>query len=163
MLKIEFFFDQQPANQSTTSEATANNKTSPDVVNKPVSAVASTPSNPIQQQLNQHALMKQVSILNKQLALLRANQVSNPQATQTLPLENVTNILNSASSLLPQTSTTKPSTTEKAPKAPTTGAKRGPKKKPRDPVTGAIIRPRDEDGNLIVKTRKPRNNKENGK
>ena len=71
-----------------------------------MSAVASTPSNPIQQQLDQHALMKQVSILNKQLALLRANQVSNPQATQTLPLENVTNILNSASSLLPQTSTT---------------------------------------------------------
>jgi hypothetical protein len=33
----------------------------------------------------------------------------------------------------------------------------------RDPVTGAIIRPRDADGNLIVKTRKPKNNKENGK
>ena len=30
-----------------------------------------------------------------------------------------------------------------------------------DPVTGAIIRPRDEEGNLIVKTRKPRKNKEN--
>ena len=28
-------------------------------------------------------------------------------------------------------------------------------------VTGAIIRPRDEEGNLIVKTRKPRKNKEN--
>ena len=37
--------------------------------------IASTPTNPIQQQLDQHALMKQVSILNKQLALLRANQV----------------------------------------------------------------------------------------
>ena len=82
---------------------------------------------------------------------------------QTLPLENVTNILNSASSLLPQTSTTKPSTTEKAPKAPTTGAKRGPKKKPRDPVTGKIIRPVDSDGNIIVQARKPRNNKENAK
>ena len=82
-----------------------------------MSAVASTPSNPIQQQLDQHALMKQVSILNKQLALLRANQVSNPQATQTLPLENVTNILNSASSLLPQTSTTNSSNKENAPKA----------------------------------------------
>ena len=115
-----------------------------------------TPSNPIQQQLDQHALMKQVSILNKQLALLRANQVSNPQATQTLPLENVTNISNSASSLLPQTSTTNSSNKENAPKAPTTGAKRGPKPLPRDPVTGAIIRPRDEEGNLIVKTRKLR-------
>ena len=50
---------------------------------------------------DQHALMKQVSILNKQLALLRANQVSNPQATQTLPLDNITNVLNSASNLLP--------------------------------------------------------------
>ena len=28
-------------------------------------------------------------------------------------------------------------------------------------VTGAIIRPRDEEGNLIVKTRKPRKNKKN--
>ena len=128
-----------------------------------MSAVASTPSNPIQQQLDQHALMKQISILNKQLALLRANQVSNPQATQTLPLENVTNILNSASSLLPQTSTTHSSNKENAPKALTTGAKRGLKPLPRDPVTSAIIRPRDEEENLIVKTRKPRNNKENGK
>jgi hypothetical protein len=73
-------------------------------------------------------------------------------------LENVTNILNSASSLLPQTSTTNSSNKENAPKAPTTGAKRGPKPLPRDPVTGAIIRPRDADGNLIVKTRKPKIN-----
>ena len=125
-----------------------------------MSAVASTPSNPIQQQLDQHALMKQVSILNEQLALLRANQVSNPQATQTLPLENVTNILNSASSLLPQTSTTNSSNKENAP---STGAKKKPGRKPmpRDPVTGAIIRPRDEEGNVIVNTRKSKNNKEN--
>ena len=106
--------------------------------------------------------MKQVSILNKQLALLRANQVSNPQATQTLPLDNITNVLNSASNLLPQPSTSTSLNKENAPKAPTTGAKRGPKPLPRDPVTGAIIRPRDEEGNLIVKTRKPRKNKENG-
>ena len=101
--------------------------------------------------------------MNKQFALLRANQVPNPQAAQTLPLENITNILNSASSLLPQTSTSTSSNKENAPKAPTTGAKRGPKPLPRDPVTGAIIRPRDEEGNLIVKTRKSRKNKENGK
>ncbi len=43
---------------------------------------------------------------------------------------------------------------ENAPKAPTTGAKRGPMPLPRDSV---------EEGNLIVKMRKPRNNKENGK
>ncbi len=42
----------------------------------------------------------------------------------------------------------------------TTGAKRDPKPLPRDSVTGAIIRPHDEEGNLIVKTRKPRKNKE---
>ena len=101
-------------------------------------------------------------VILRQLCFLTRLLVSNPQATQTLPLENVTNILNSASSLLPQTSTTKPSTTEKAPKAPTTGAKRGPKKKPRDPVTGKIIRPVDSDGNIIVQTRKLRKNKENG-
>jgi hypothetical protein len=52
---------------------------------------------------------------NNQLALLRANRVSNPQATQTLQLENITNILNSASSLLPQTSTKNSSNKENAP------------------------------------------------
>ena len=31
----------------------------------------------IQEKIDQHVLMKQVSLLNKQLALLRANQVSN--------------------------------------------------------------------------------------
>ncbi len=51
-----------------TSEATDNN-TTPPVVNNPVSVVASTPSYPIQLQLDHHALMKQVSILNKQLML----------------------------------------------------------------------------------------------
>ena len=60
-------------------------------------------------------------------------------------------------------SVTTSSNKENAPKAPTTGAKRGPKPLPRDPVTGAIIRPRDEEGNLIEKPRKSRKNKENGK
>ena len=78
-------------------------------------------------------------------------------------MENETNILNSASSLLPQTSTTKPSNKVNASKAPTTGAKRGLKPLPRDSVTGAIIRTRDAEVNLIVKTRKLRNNKENDK
>ncbi len=68
--------------------------------NNKVSAINSTPSNPKQQKL-----YHQASILNKQFTLLRANHVSNPQAAQTLPLGNRTNILNSASSLLPQTST----------------------------------------------------------
>ena len=99
-------------------------------------------------------------VILRQLCFLTRLLVSNPQATQTLPLENVTNILNSASSLLPQTSTTNSSNKENAP---STGAKKKPGRKPmsRDPVTGAIIRPRDEEGNVIVNTRKSKNNKEN--
>ena len=77
-------------------------------------------------------------------------------------MDNITNVLNSASNLLPQPSTSTSLNKENAPKAPTTGAKRGPKKKPRDPVTGKIIRPVDSDGNIIVQTRKLRKNKENG-
>jgi hypothetical protein len=111
----------------TTSEATANNITPPDVPQA------------------------------MELFLLQSTSYTN------FPLENVTNILNSASSLLPQTSTTNSSNKENAPKAPTTGAKRGPKPLTRDPVTGMITRPCEGEGNLIAKTRKPKNNKENGK
>ena len=51
--------------------------------------------------------------------------------------------------MLPQTSTTTSSHKENASKAPVTGARRGQNALPRDPVTGAIIRARDEEGNLI--------------
>ena len=102
--------------------------------------------------------MNQVSLLNKQLALLRANQVSNPQASHPIPLENVTTILNSASSLLPQTSTTTSANKENVPKVGTNGANRGPKPLPRDPVNAKIIRPVDSGGNLIVRRRKTKNN-----
>ena len=67
------------------------------------------------------------------------------------------------SSLLPQTLATTSSNTENATKAATTGPKRGLLPLPRDPVTGEIIRPCDEEGSLIVKTLKTRKNKENGK
>ena len=80
--------------------------------------------------------------------------LANPQATQTLPLENVTDVLNNVSGVLPLTSATTSSNRENATKATTTGAKRGPKPLPRDPITDAIIRPRNSDGNLIVRTRK---------
>ena len=50
---------------------------------------------------------------------------------------------------------------ENAPNAPTTGAKRGPKPMPRDPVTGKIIRPVDVDGNLIVRQRKTKQTNNN--
>ena len=64
-----------------------------------VSAVAQTPIDPIQQHLDQHTLMKQVSLIKKQFALLRENQANNPQAIQTLPMENVTNVLNNVSNV----------------------------------------------------------------
>ena len=82
----------QTISNDLTSASTENNSTSAAADNNttPVTAVTSTSSDPIQQNIDQHALMKQMSLLNKQLALLRANQVSNPQAAQTLPLDNVT-------------------------------------------------------------------------
>ena len=85
--------------------------------------------------------MKQVSLLNKQLALLRANQAANLQAIQKLPLENVTNVLNNVSNVLPQTRTTatsskKENTSQATTTGKNTGGRRGPKPLPRDPVTG---------------------------
>ncbi len=56
---------------------------------------------------------------------------------------------NNINSLLPQTSTITSSHKENASKAPITGARRGQITLPREPVTGAIIRTRDEEGNLI--------------
>ena len=126
----------------------------------PAGAVTLTPINPIQQQLDQHTLMKQVSILNKQLALLRANQAANPQAIQTLPLANLTNVLNNVSHVLPQAKTTTTTTATTSNTTTTTGDKRGPKPLPRDPVTGKIIRPLNSDGTAIVK---PRNSKKPNK
>ena len=106
--------------------------------------------------------MKQVSILNKQLALLRANQAANPQAIQTLPLANVTNVLNNVSHVLPQATTTTTTTAITSTTTTTTGDKRGPKPLPRDPVTGKIIRPLNSDGTSIVKHRNSKKpNKEN--
>jgi hypothetical protein len=114
------------------------------------------------QHLDQHTLMKQVTILNKQLALLRANQAANPQAIQTLPLENVTNVFNNVSNVLPQTTVTtttksssnKENISQATTTAKTTLSRRGPKPLPRDPVTGKIIRPLNPDGAEIVKHRK---------
>ena len=88
--------------------------------------------------------------MNKQLSLLRGNQIANPQAFQKKNIENVTNVLNTASSLLPLTFATTPSNKGNAPKATTTGGRRGPKPVPRGPVTGKIIKPRDSEGNLTI-------------
>ena len=67
-------------------------------------------------------------------------------------------IINTASSLLQQTSTTTSANKENVPKAGNVGAKRGPNPLPRDPVTGLIIKPVDSDGNSIVRTRITKNN-----
>ena len=56
---------------------------------------------------------------------------------------------NNINSLLPQTSTTTSSHKENASKAPITVARRVQNALPRDPVTSAIIRARDEEENLI--------------
>ena len=82
--------------------------------------------------------MKQVTLLNKELDLLQTNQGANPQAIQKNSLD-VTKFLNDASSLLPQKSTTTSANKENAHETSnTTGARRGSKTFPRDPVTGKI-------------------------
>ena len=68
-------------------------------------------------------------------------------------MEDVTNVLNAASSILSQKSATTSTNKKNASKVTTTRARRGPKPLPRDPVTGAIRTP-DSVGNLIVKTPK---------
>ena len=52
--------------------------------------------------LQQHELLTQSKILNKQLGLLRANPSNNATS---LPLENVTNLINAVTIVLPSTST----------------------------------------------------------
>jgi hypothetical protein len=57
---------------------------------------------PIQQQIQQHELLKQLNIMNKELKLLRTQ----PATTNTsVPLQNVTNLLEAAANVLPSTST----------------------------------------------------------
>ena len=63
--------------------------------------------------------------------------------------KNALRYIYNTNSLLPKTSTTTSSHKENASKAPITGARRGQIALPRDPVTGAIIRARDEEENLI--------------
>ena len=60
------------------------------------------------------------------MALTQNNQFASSQDAQTIPFENITNILNKASSLLPQTSVTTSSNKENASKADSTGERRGP-------------------------------------
>ena len=77
-------------------------------------------------------LLKQQKLYNTN------NQANNPPPG--LPLINITNFLNAASSLLPQTSTS----TSTSNSSETSGAKRGSKPFPHGPLTGQIIRPVDQ-------------------
>ena len=61
---------------NTTANVAENNTT-------PVADVASC------DHIQQHSLMKQVPILNKQFALYRANQVVNQKTAHTVPLYNI--------------------------------------------------------------------------
>ena len=56
---------------------------------------------PIQQQIQQHELLEQLNIMNRELKLLRTQ----PANTNTsVPLENVTNLLGIVANVLPSTS-----------------------------------------------------------
>jgi hypothetical protein len=55
----------------------------------------------MQQQIHQHELLKQLSMMNKQLSLLRAQQ-SNTNTNTSVPLENVTNLLGAVENVFHQ-------------------------------------------------------------
>ncbi len=57
---------------------------------------------PIRQQIHQHATLKQLTMMNKQLSLLRAQPAN---TNKSVSLENVTNLLEAATNVLPSTST----------------------------------------------------------
>jgi hypothetical protein len=68
------------------------------------SATASTTPilDPIQQQIYQHELIKQLTIMNKELKLLRTQPTN---SNTSVPLENEPNLLEAAANVLPSTST----------------------------------------------------------
>ncbi len=55
-----------------------------------------------EQQIQQHELLKQLNIMNKELKLLRTQPAN---TNTTVPLQNVTNLLEEAANVLPSTST----------------------------------------------------------
>ena len=57
--------------------------------------------NQIQQQIQQHELLKRLQIVNKQLSLLRANPSNNASS---IPLLTVTNLISTVATVMPTTS-----------------------------------------------------------
>ncbi len=106
--------------------------------------ISTTPFlDPIQQQIHQHELLKQLTIMNKELKLLRTQ----PANTNTsVPLESVTNLLGVVANVLPSTSTnaeiedSSKSKTKPASANPS-GIRRGRKPYPLD-ANGNKLRPR---------------------
>ena len=82
------------------NESTSNSHTTADSSSTATSSTAPI-INQIQQQIQQHELLTQCKILNKQLGLLRDNPSNNATS---LPLENVTNLINAVVTVLPSTS-----------------------------------------------------------
>jgi hypothetical protein len=110
---------------------------------------------PIQQQIQQHELLKQLNIMNKELKLLRTQ----PANTNTsVPLQNVTNLLEAAANVLPSTSTNaeiedSSKNTKKPASANPSGIPRGRKPYPRD-ANGNKIRPEKENQTTGQKQKK---------
>ena len=94
--------------------------------------------NPIDQQIQQHDVLKQLQLINKQLSLLRANPTNNAVS---VPLETINNLVNT---VLPSTSNNASSTARASKNKKATGAKpQGRRPYPRD-ADGNIIRPNKE-------------------
>ena len=105
--------------------------------------------NPIDQQIQQHDVLKQLQLLNKQLSLLRANPTNNAVSVS---LETITNLLNT---VFPSTSNNASSTARASKNKKATGAK----------PQGRRPYPRDADGNIICpnKENQPKTNTKQSK
>jgi hypothetical protein len=141
------------ASSSTTPiDANTNSNTlaSPLVGTTNISAATTSTTpflDPIQQQIHQHELLKQLNIMNKQLNLLRT-QPANTNTNTSVPLENVRNLLGVVANVLPSTSTNAEiedsSKSKKKPaSANPSGKTRGRKPYPLD-ANGNKIRPEKE-------------------
>ena len=123
--------------------------------NSAATAIATPFIDPIQQHIQQHELLKQLNIMNKELKLLRTQ----PANTNTsVPLQNVTNLLEAAANVLPSTSTNaeiedSSKNTKKPASANPSGIPRGRKPYPRD-ANGNIIRPEKENQKTGQKQKK---------
>ena len=124
--------------------------------NNSAATTSATPFlDPIQQKIQQHELLKQLNIMNKELKLLRTQ----PTNTNTsVPLENVTNLLGIVANVLPSTSTNgemedSSKSTKKTASANPSGIRRGRKPYPLD-ANGNKIRSEKENKETGQKQKK---------